>query len=113
MVASTDAPARTPGYRELFAVREYTALWAAQLLSILGDQFARVALTVLVYDRTRSPLLAAVAFTASLLPMLAGGLLLGWMADRYPRRTVMVTCDLASLGLVRRKDAIPNRPLTL
>ena len=97
-------------YRELFAVREYTALWAAQLLSILGDQFARVALTVLVYQRTRSPLLAAVTFAASLLPMLAGGLLLGWMADVWPRRTVMITCDLLSFALVGVM-VIPGVPL--
>lgn len=110
MAVSTEAPARTPGYRDLFAVREYTALWAAQLLSILGDQFARVALTVLVYQRTRSPLLAAVTFAASVLPMLAGGLLLGWMADVWPRRTVMITCDLLSFGLVAVM-IIPGMPL--
>jgi MFS transporter len=112
LVATTDAPARTPGYRDLFAVREYTALWAAQLLSILGDQFARVALTVLVYQRTRSPLLAAVTFAASLLPMLAGGLLLGWMADVWPRRTVMITCDLFSFALAGLM-IIPGVPLAV
>jgi hypothetical protein len=110
VAATTETPARAPGYRELFAVREYTALWAAQLLSILGDQFARVALTVLVYDRTRSPALAAVTFAASVLPNMAGGLLLGWMADVWPRRTVMITCDLASLGLVLLM-VIPGMPL--
>jgi hypothetical protein len=110
MAAVTEAPAAAPGYRDLFAVREYTALWAAQLLSILGDQFARVALTVLVYQRTRSPLLAAVTFAASVLPMLFGGLLLGWMADVWPRRTVMITCDLLSLGLVALM-IIPGVPL--
>ena len=46
-------------YREVFAVAEFRALWLAQLLSVAGDQLAKVALTVLVYDRTRSPLLTA------------------------------------------------------
>jgi len=110
LVAATEAPAGTPGYRDLFAVREYTALWAGQLLSVCGDQFARVALTVLVYQRTRSPLLAAVTFAASLLPMLAGGLLLGWMADYWPRRTVMIICDVLCAGLVAVM-AIPGTPL--
>ena len=77
MAAVTEAPARAPGYRDLFAVREYTALLAAQLVSILGDQLARIALTVLVYDRTRSAFLAAVAFAATVLPIMASGLLLG------------------------------------
>ena len=37
---------------------------AAQLLSVIGDQLARVALTVLVYDRTHSSLLAAITFVS-------------------------------------------------
>jgi MFS family permease len=105
----TEAPP-APGYRDLFAVREYTVLLGAQLLSILGDQLARVALTVLVYDRTRSALLAAVAFAATVLPILASGLLLGQVADRCPRRAVMVTCDLASFALVTLM-AVPGMPL--
>ena len=55
-------------FRDVFAVAEFRALWAAQLLSVIGDQLARVALTVLVYDRTRSALLAAVTFVASIVP---------------------------------------------
>jgi hypothetical protein len=46
-------------FRHVWAYREFRALWAAQILSVAGDQLARVALTLLVYDRTRSALLAA------------------------------------------------------
>ena len=44
-------------YRDVFGVSEFRNLWLAQLLSVSGDQLARVALTVLVYNRTsrRSP----------------------------------------------------------
>ena len=63
-------------FRDVFAVSEFRALWSAQLLSITGDQLARVALTVLVFDQTRSPLLAAVTFAASLVPNFFGGVLL-------------------------------------
>src|SRR5580704_2314838 len=45
-------------YREVFAVAEFRALWLAQLLSVAGDQLAKVALTVLVYARTHSSVLA-------------------------------------------------------
>jgi len=45
-------------FRDAFAVTEFRALWVAQLLSVVGDQLARVALTLLVYDRTRSAFLA-------------------------------------------------------
>jgi MFS family permease len=84
----------------VFAVAEFRALWLAQLLSMIGDQLARVALTVLVYDRTRSSLLAAVTFAASVVPTFVGGVTLAWLADRYPRRRVMIACDLIRCGLV-------------
>jgi MFS family permease len=90
---------KTP-FRAVFAVAEFRALWAAQLLSVVGDQLARVALTVLVYDRTRSALLAAITFVASIVPTFFGGVMLAWLADRYPRRRVMITCDIARCALV-------------
>jgi MFS family permease len=94
----------------VFAVAEFRALWGAQLLSVIGDQLARVALTVLVYDRTRSALLAAITFVASIVPTFVGGVTLAWLADRYPRRGVMIACDLARCALVLVM-AIPGLPL--
>ncbi len=94
----------------MFAVAEFRALWAAQLLSVIGDQLARVALTVLVYDQTRSALLAAITFVASIVPTFVGGVTLAWLADKYPRRAVMIACDLARCGLVLVM-AIPGLPL--
>jgi MFS family permease len=72
----------------------------AQLLSVVGDQLARVALTVLVYDQTHSALLAAATFVVSIVPTFLGGVMLAWLADRYPRRGVMIACDLARCVLV-------------
>src|SRR6266704_4274286 len=97
-------------FRDVFAVAEFRALWGAQLLSVIGDQLARVALTVLVYDRTRSALLAAITFVASIVPTFVGGVMLAWLADRYPRRGVMIVCDQARCALVLVM-AIPGMPL--
>ena len=97
-------------FRDVFAVTEFRALWSAQLLSIIGDQLARVALTVLVFDQTRSPLLAAVTFAASLVPNFFGGVLLSPIADRLPRRQVMIGADLVSCLLVATM-AVPGVPL--
>jgi MFS family permease len=85
-------------------------MWAGQFLSIAGDQLARVALTVLVYDRTRSPLWTAVTYAATYLPWLAGGLVLSPLADRFPRRAVLVTCDLIRCALTAL-IAVPGVPL--
>ena len=49
----------------------------AQILSVGGDQLARVALTYLVYDRTGSALLAAITFAASIVPTFVGGVVMG------------------------------------
>jgi len=106
---ATEQAAKTT-FRDVFAVAEFRALWLAQLLSVVGDQLARVALTILVYDRTRSALLAAVTFVASIVPTFIGGITLAWLADRHPRRGVMIVCDLARCALVLVM-AIPGMPL--
>ncbi|MGH3266842.1 MAG: MFS transporter, partial [Trebonia sp.] len=108
---TADAPARA-GFGEVFAVTEFRALWLAQSLSVIGDQLARVALTVLVYDRTRSPLLAAVTFAASVIPAFIGGVALSGLADRWPRRQVMIGAALVSGGLVAVM-VIPGVPLAV
>jgi MFS family permease len=104
--AARTAPARAPRdpekptFRQVFAIAEFRALWLAQLLSVAGDQLARVAVTVLVFDHTHSALWTALTYAVTLLPWLFGGLALSGLADRLPRRQVMVACDLARLVLV-------------
>jgi MFS family permease len=97
-------------YRGLFAIAEFRVLWLAQVTSVAGDQLARVALTVLVYDRTHSALLAALTYVASIVPLFVGGVLLSGIADRLPRRAVMISCDLARALLVAVM-VIPGIPL--
>ena len=87
-------------FREVFAVREFRAVWFSQVLSVAGDRLALVALTLLVFDRTGSPLLAALVYASGYLPWVVGGLFLSELADRYPRRTVMVVCDAVRAVLV-------------
>ncbi|MFE7748900.1 MFS transporter [Streptomyces sp. NPDC057428] len=91
---------RTGGYRSVFAVREFRAVFAAHLLSLLGVVVSELALTVLVYDLTGSPLLSALTFALGFLPYIVGGTLFAGVADRYPARRVLVTCDLICAGCV-------------
>ena len=58
------SPTRRATFADVFAVREFRALWASQILSVCGDRLALVALMLLIYDRTRLPLLAAVGYAA-------------------------------------------------
>jgi MFS family permease len=105
------SPAQRATFRDVFAVREFRALWASQILSVGGDRLALVALTLLVYDRTHSPLLAAVAYAAGYVPWVIGGLLLSGLADRLPRRKVMVSCDLIRAAVVTLM-LVPRTPIT-
>jgi len=77
----------------VFRVREFTGLWSAELVSICGDQLARIAFSVIVYERTGSATWAALVYALTFFPALLGGVLLGWVADRYPRRGVMIVSD--------------------
>src|ERR1043165_4558809 len=87
-------------FRAAFGVREFRALWVAEALSQIGDQLARVALAVLVYARTNSAALAALTIALSYTPSFLGSALLSSLADRFPRREVMIVCDVVSAALV-------------
>src|SRR5215467_7612562 len=96
---SDQAPPKAT-FGAVFAISEFRALWLAQVLSVAGDQLARVALTLLVYDRTHSALLAAVTFAASVVPAFIGEMTLSSLADRLPRRRIMIACDLLRVVLM-------------
>jgi MFS family permease len=104
--------AERSGFRSAWAVREFRALWAAEAVSQIGDQLARVALTVLVYSRTNSAALAALTLALSYTPSFIGSALFSGLADRWPRREVMIGCDLISAALVVVM-ALPGMPLWL
>jgi hypothetical protein len=90
-------------------VREFRWLWIAQVQSYLGDQFAQVAIAILVYHRTGSPFLTALTYALTYLPPIVGGPLLSGLADVLPRRQVMIACDLIrviTVGLM----AVPGMP---
>jgi MFS family permease len=104
------ASPRPVTFREVLQVREFRALFGTFVLSSVGDELARVALTVLVYQRTNSPLLAAVTFAVGYLPWLLGGPLLSAFADRLPRHRVLIVTDAVRAALVVAM-AIPGLPL--
>ncbi|MFE5090741.1 MFS transporter [Streptomyces sp. NPDC056638] len=101
-----------PRSGNLFHLGEFRTLWAAYAQSILGDQLARVALSLLVFERTDSPGWTAATYALTTLPALLSGVLLSGLADRFPRRTVMIGCDLVRTVLVGLM-ALPGTPLPL
>ncbi len=97
-------------FRDVFAVGEFRALWFSEVLSVAGDRLALVALTLLVFRHTHSPLLTAMVYAAGYVPWVIGGLFLADIADRRSRRSVMVTCDVVRAVLVGAM-AVPGVPI--
>jgi hypothetical protein len=79
-------------------------------VSVAGSSIAAVALTVLVYRRTASPLLASLTFALSFLPYVLGGALLSGLVDRVRPRQLAAGCDSGS-ALLMAAIAWPGLPL--
>ncbi|MGV9215318.1 MFS transporter [Micromonospora sp. RB23] len=104
---SVEGPAT---FREVFAQREFRAVFTAGSLSWIGDYVAKAAVTLLVYQQTGSVALSAAAFAVSYLPWLLGGPLLAALAERHPYRRVMVACDVVRMALMVL-IALPGLPV--
>ncbi|MEV7964865.1 MFS transporter [Sphaerisporangium sp. NPDC088356] len=103
---------RSAGYRAVFGVREFRAVFVAHAMSTLGSVVCEIALAVLVYRLTGSPLLSALTFAFGLLPYVLGGTLLSSLADRFPARRVLVVCDLVSAACAAGM-LLPGMPVAL
>lgn len=80
-------------------IPDFRRLWLADVISLLGDWAGRLALTVLVLDRTGSPAWAAAVTAVSLAGFVGIGQVLATFADRYGRVSVMLVADVARAAL--------------
>ncbi|HEY3511415.1 MULTISPECIES: MFS transporter [Kribbella] len=87
-------------YRAVLRVPGMRAVYAAHTVSMLGTVGAQVALSILIFERTGSPLLSALVLVCSFLPYAVSGALFSSMTDRFPARRVLVTCDVLSATCV-------------
>lgn len=87
-------------YRGVLAVREARALIGASAASQIGDWLYNAALLGYVFSATDSAAWVGVATIGRLLPYVLFGPLGGAVADRYPRRTVLLAGDLLRLVLM-------------
>jgi predicted MFS family arabinose efflux permease len=96
MTAPSAAPAR---YRDVFAVPEFRTLFSLQTLQVAGDSVRTIALSVQTFERTGSPVTAALVFAAGMLPYAVGGALLLSLADRVPPRRLLTGYHLLRLAV--------------
>lgn len=75
---------------------DFRWFWTARMVAVVGSALTTVALPVIVYDLTRSAVLTSAVTGLQVAPYLVLGLLAGAMADRLPRRRVMLAAQALS-----------------
>jgi len=87
-------------YVRLALDARFAAYWLAQTISLFGDRLHQVALGVLVYGVTNSPLATGLVFLAATLPNIVLGPIAGTFVDRWEHKRVMIASDLIRAVLV-------------
>ncbi len=80
--------------------RHFRRLWAGQVVSGLGTQLTLVAVSFQAYSLTRSTLVVGLTGLVQLVPLLAGALWGGTLADAMDRRKVLVLTQVAMAAAV-------------
>jgi dTMP kinase len=89
------------GFRGVFRSKGFTRLLVGQSVSSLGDWVATFAFIVGAYALSHQNQTAvAVVLVLRLVPPMFAAPVGGVLADRLPRRTIMVTCDLSRAALI-------------
>ena len=82
-------------YRQLLRNGPLTRLFIGEFVSSIGDWLYLVALVVLVYQETQNAIVLGIVGAARLLPYILLSIPAGVIADRFDRRLVLLTSDLA------------------
>jgi MFS family permease len=95
----SDGDDRWAGVRGALRHRNYQLFFAGQLVSLIGTWTQSVAQTWLVYRLTGSPLWLGILTFCQQAPVFFLATLGGSIADRYPRRRILVATQTAAMAL--------------
>ncbi len=95
---TNSSSARLPESFDVLRTREFRLLFSGQAVSALGDRMALVALAFAVLETGGSTSDVGLVLAAGAFPLVATVLAGGVVADRAPRRAVMVVADLARVA---------------
>src|SRR5215471_6039045 len=84
----------------IFASRSFSLFYAGQALSYVGDGLRTLAIPLLVYHITGSPLSLGVTYALEFLPFALFGPIGGALADRIDRRRLMLLCDFIRFSVI-------------
>ncbi len=74
--------------------KQYRKLFLAGVVNGIGDRFSSVAVLAMLLQITGSGLAVGMTLAIRLIPFVFFGPLGGWLADRFSRKTILVTTDL-------------------
>jgi len=89
---------RLPDSLEVLRLRDFRLLFGAYAVSVLGDRMVNIALAFAVIHLGGSASDIGIVLAARTVPLVASLLIGGVVADRLPRRSVMVAADLSRLA---------------
>lgn len=81
-------------------VPDFRWFWLSRVVSGLGSAVTTVALPVLAFQETGSPLVVSLVAAAATLPYVVFGLIAGTVADRTDRRRLMILTDWLNAGCI-------------
>ena len=86
----------------IFRNRNFILLWCAYTTSALGDHLSEMALLGMqdATEREDSTRILAIITFAIMLPFFLVGPAMGWLADRLPRKRIMIAADLSRAVLM-------------
>jgi len=85
------APSALPVPLRAFAHRDFRLFWSGQLVSLVGTWMQSVAQSWLVLELTNSAFLLGLVGTLQFAPVLVFSFFAGALADRLPKRRVLIT----------------------
>ncbi len=94
---------RTRGspHQRWYISRDFLLLWSGQTVSLFGSELSATAFMLLAIAQLHAgPRQLALLTGAGILPALIGGSLAGILADRIPRRAILIVTDLARAALL-------------
>jgi len=106
-------PTRSSGFRALMRHRNYAILWTSQGISLLGDRFHWVAISLWVYAQTGSALSVSYAVIALMVGPAAVGLFAGVLVERWKRKGTMILADPAGPAPVAAIPLLMSRDIRL
>jgi MFS family permease len=98
-MSAVSVPARARSWAAAFEYRDFNRFQAARLFSMIGMQMQSVAIGWQIYAITRRPLDLAWVGLAQFLPAFGFSLFAGHVADRVPRRTILLACHALMTAL--------------